>query len=261
MLLATWNINSVRLRIELITHFVKKYNIDVLCLQETKTEDNHFPCENFRKIGLKYKFFQGQKSYNGVAVLSKIPFKKKFHYNWCGLNDARHVAVTLENNITLHNFYVPAGGDIPDPKINYKFKQKIDFLKAMTSYFKEDKKKKKIILGDLNIAPNENDVWSHTKLLKVVSYTPLERKYLFNLMKEGRLIDVVRLHHKSDEKLYSWWSYRSKDWMKSNKGTRLDHIFTSRDLASKIVMAKICKELRAEPVPSDHVPIIVKIRS
>ena len=258
MRLATWNVNSVRLRIENIIKFTKKFNIDVLCLQETKTEDTYFPLEEFRNKGYLYSYFEGQKSYNGVAILTKIPIIQKTNIKWCGVSDARHVSVKLNNNTTIHNFYVPAGGDIPDPKKNLKFKYKLDFLKEMIDFFKKDKTKHKFLVGDLNIAPSKYDVWSHKQLLNVVSYTAVERELLLKLINKGNWIDIVRYKNNPDKKLYTWWSYRSKDWKKSDRGRRLDHIFVSEDLRLKISMIKICKEQRSIKKPSDHVPVIAE---
>ena len=258
MKLATWNINSVRLRLQIIIDFIKKNNIDVLCLQETKTEDKFFPCEYFEKNGFSYQYLTGQKSYNGVAILSKIPIIKKFKIEWCGVDEARHISVKLKNKITIHNFYIPAGGDIPDPKINLKFKHKLCFLEEVINYFENDKTKNKILVGDLNIAPDKNDVWSHKQLANVVSYTPIERELLNKLVSKGRWVDIVRLNHKFDEKLFTWWSYRNKDWKKSNRGRRLDHIFVSKDLVKKIKITSICSELRGIEKPSDHVPVTIE---
>jgi len=126
--IATWNINSVRLRIHHVLRFIKEQNIDVMCLQETKTEDEYFPISQFIDAGMKYYNFRGEKSYNGVAILSKLDFKEIKHINWCGKNDTRHIYVKLKSNIELHNFYVPAGGDVPDISINPKFEHKISFL-------------------------------------------------------------------------------------------------------------------------------------
>ena len=259
MKIATWNINSIRLRIESVISFIKKNNVDVLCLQETKTENEFFPLDKFINSGLIYSNINGQKSYNGVAIISKFPFLEKKNLKLCGSNDARHVSVKFKNNIFLHNFYVPAGGDIPDSKTNPKFKYKLDFINEMKKYFNKEKTKKRILVGDLNIAPGENDVWSHKQLLKVVSYTPVERKYLHNLVKEGDWVDLVRLNNSPNKKLFSWWSYRSKDWKVSNRGRRLDHIFSSSDIQKKIKNINICSDLRGIDKPSDHVPITAEV--
>ena len=171
MKIATWNINSIRLRIHHVLRFVKEYDIDVMCLQETKTEDQFFPIDDFINQGIFHHFFRGEKSYNGVAILSKIPIIKKSFENWCGFSDTRHVSVLLENYLCIHNFYIPAGGDIPDIKVNRKFDHKIKFLNEMKDYFKKNIPIKSILVGDLNIAPYENDVWSHNQLINVVSHT------------------------------------------------------------------------------------------
>ncbi len=258
MKIVTWNINSVRLRIKTILNFIKKYNIDIICLQETKTEDKYFPFEEFKQLGLVYSNIRGEKSYNGVAILSRINFIEKGHVNWCGLNDRRHVSVTLPNNVVLHNFYVPAGGDVPDININPKFNHKIKFLNEMATFFKKEKKRK-IIVGDLNIAPFENDVWSHKQLLKVVSHTPIETRAFQKLLYQASVIDIIRKNNRENEKIYSWWSYRNKDWKKSNKGRRLDHILVSNVLENRIKEQLIFKQFRSIKQPSDHVPIMINI--
>ena len=259
MKIATWNINSIRLRIDIVINFIKKNNIDVLCLQETKTENKLFPLDKFINNGFIYSNINGQKSYNGVAIISKIPFLEKKNLILCKRDDARHVSVKFKNNISLHNFYVPAGGDIPDPKTNPKFKYKLEFINEMRNYFHKEKTKKRILVGDLNIAPGESDVWSHKQLLNVVSYTPVERNHLHNLIREGDWVDLVRYNNLPNKKLFSWWSYRSKDWKVSNRGRRLDHIFSSSDLKHKIKKILIYKDLRDITKPSDHVPITAEV--
>ena len=259
MRIATWNINSVRLRIHHVLRFIKEWNIDVMCLQETKTEDKFFPINDFSEIGMIHQSFRGEKSYNGVAILSKIPIKTKSFQLWCGYEDTRHNCVTLENNINIHNFYIPAGGDIPDVKLNEKFHHKLNFVKEMIKFFSLLKHKNSILVGDLNIAPFENDVWSHKQLLNVVSHTPMETDLLLKLMKSSNWIDVGRKFFPKDEKLYSWWSYRNKDWKKSNRGRRLDHIWVSKDLDNISKSFLSCKEIRDWEKPSDHVPLILEL--
>jgi exodeoxyribonuclease III len=259
MRIATWNINSVRLRLPQVLKLIKDKNIDLLCLQETKTPDEYFPIEEFENIGFNYQFFRGEKSYNGVAILSKIKISEGFHRNWCNKNDTRHISVKLKNNIEIHNFYVPAGGDEPDISSNQKFKHKISFLNEMYEYFLKNKKVNKILVGDLNIAPLQNDVWSHKQLLKVVSHTPIETETLLKIIKTGEWIDVMRELVSHDKKLYSWWSYRNRNWETSNRGRRLDHVWVSKNLFSKVKSGVIYKDTRNWERPSDHVPIIVDI--
>ena len=259
MKIATWNINSVRLRLQQVLKFVKDNNIDLLCLQETKTPDENFPSEEFSKIGLKYQHYRGQKSYNGVAILSNTKFENKNFINWCGKNDSRHISVKLNKKIELHNFYVPAGGDDPDIYLNPKFEHKISFLNEMKKYFLKDKTTNKILVGDLNVAPFENDVWSHKQLLKVVSHTPIETETLLDIVQTGEWKDVMRELVPHSEKLYSWWSYRNRNWQHSNRGRRLDHFWVSKKIFSQVKSGVIYKDTRSWERPSDHVPIIVDI--
>ena len=259
MKIATWNINSVRLRIAHVLRFIKEQDIDILCLQETKTQDESFPSDEFLKIGMKHQYFRGEKSYNGVAILSKIKFEENGHINWCNKGDCRHISVQLGKKIELHNFYVPAGGDEPDISVNQKFAHKIDFLNEMKSNFLNDTKTKKILVGDLNIAPLENDVWSHRQLLNVVSHTPIETETLLDIIDSGGWVDVMRAITPHNEKLYSWWSYRNRNWEISNRGRRLDHIWVSKKLFPQVKSGVIYNETRSWERPSDHVPIVIDI--
>ena len=259
MRIATWNINSVRLRLGQVLRFIKEQKIDLLCLQETKVKDELFPSDDFKEIGMKYQSFRGEKSYNGVTILSKLEFKDTSYIDWCKKGDTRHVSVTFKNKIELHNFYIPAGGDEPDIYKNLKFEHKIKFLNEMKEYFLKDTKTNKILVGDLNIAPLENDVWSHKQLLNVVSHTPLETNALLEIIDSGEWVDVMREFVSHDQKLYSWWSYRNKNWEISNRGRRLDHVWVSKNLFSKVKSGTIYKDTRNWERPSDHVPIIIDI--
>ena len=259
MRIATWNINSVRLRIHHVLRFMKEQNIDILCLQETKTPDEFFPRDELEKIGFKYQYYRGEKSYNGVAIISKFEFTDAGHLNWCEKDDTRHIYVKLNNNIEIHNFYVPAGGDEPDISINPKFDHKISFINEMKSYFSLNTKKNKILVGDLNIAPLEHDVWSHKQLLNVVSHTPLETDTLLDLIQTGDWVDIMREFVPFNEKLYSWWSYRNRNWEISDRGRRLDHFWISKNIFSLVKSGVIYKDTRSWEKPSDHVPIIVDI--
>ena len=259
MRIATWNINSIRLRINHLLRFIKEQNIDVMCLQETKTPDEYFPHNEFEDIGFKSQYFRGEKSYNGVAILSKIKFTDNGYVNWCKKNDTRHIYVELNNKIQLHNFYVPAGGDEPDISINPKFEHKISFINEMKDYFLSNIKTNKILVGDLNIAPLEHDVWSHKQLLNVISHTPIETETLLEMIRTGDWLDVMREFVPYNEKLYSWWSYRNRNWEISNRGRRLDHFWISKKLFSLVKSGVIYKDSRSWEKPSDHVPIIVDI--
>jgi exodeoxyribonuclease-3 len=247
--LATWNINSVRLRIGIVEKFLTAHAPDVLCLQETKSPDELFPKERFNELGYVHQAIRGEKGYNGVAILSRLPFKKTDCQSFCGRNDTRHVSATLEAGIELHNFYVPAGGDIPDPKANPKFAHKLDFLRELESLFAKQRKKRNaplVLVGDLNVAPLENDVWSHKQLLDVVSHTPIETELLGAAIAAFDWQDVTRKFVPNEEKIYSWWSYRAQDW-------------TGRVLKDAISQHTILKEARGWTQPSDHVPVLATI--
>ena len=259
MKIITWNCNGIRARFPLIEKLIENENPDVIFLQETKIEDKIFPSKSFFDLGYNHLFFRGEKSYNGVACISRIPFDDSGYRNWSNLEDCRHIYIKF-NELTINNFYVPAGGDIPDIINNEKFKHKVSFLIEVASWFSENPiQRKEILLGDLNIAPLPDDVWSHKQLLNVVSHTPQEVQLLDKILISGNFTDVVREFHKVPEKVFSWWSYRSKDWELSNRGRRLDHIWTTKEIVSRTKKVKILKEARGWEKPSDHVPIIIEI--
>jgi exodeoxyribonuclease-3 len=259
--IATWNVNSVRHRINLVTRFLRDEQPDVLCLQETKVLNELFPAEPFRKLGYVHQAIHGQKAYHGVAVLAKKPFRETGVQDFCREGHARHMGVTLENGIELHNFYVPAGGDIPDPKKNDKFDHKLHFLAEMEKFFARRKASRNdpvILVGDLNVAPLENDVWSHKQLLDIVSHTPVETKLLGEALAAFDWTDATRHFIPPDEKIYSWWSYRAQDWEASDRGRRLDHVWASPGLKGTLKSHKILKKMRGWQKASDHVPVIVE---
>ena len=260
--ITTWNINSVRLRIDLVTHFLKTYEPDVLCLQETKCPDDQFPLGPIRKLGYDSIAIKGQKGYNGVAILSRLPFAASQAIDYCGKPDCRHISATLggkADGVTIHNFYVPAGGDIADPELNPKFAHKLAFLDALEAFANagREARKAEIIVGDLNIAPLEHDVWSHRQLLDVVSHTPIETEALTRIRMSGGWCDGIRELEPEPTKVYTWWSYRAADWQLSGRGRRLDHVWHSPDLGAALRSYSIVKEARGWERPSDHVPLTV----
>jgi exodeoxyribonuclease III len=261
--LATWNINSVRLRIDLVAKFIRAVRPDILCLQEIKCPDDAFPRKRFKRLGYEHIALNGQKGYHGVVVVSRLPFEASDVQNYCGKRDCRHVSIVLGDRaglrdpMTLHNFYVPAGGDIPDPAVNAKFAHKLAFLDEMigSTALRPARSQRSIMVGDLNVAPLECDVWSHKQLLSVVSHTPIECEKLIAVQKSGGWIDSVRSIVPEPEKLFTWWSYRSPDWAAADKGRRLDHIWISPALADRVSGVKILKDSRGWTRPSDHVPV------
>ena len=249
----TWNINSVRLREPIVLKLLAEEKPDVLCLQECKAQVDQIPTENFADLGYQL-IARGQKSYNGVAILSRLPMEDVGHRDFCEKGDARHIAGRLENGVTIHNFYVPAGGDEPDRTVNEKFGHKLDFLTEMKDWFHNDKPEKSIMVGDLNIAPREDDVWSHKQLLKVVSHTPIEVEHLASTQESGNWVDITRLDI-PEGLLYSWWSYRAKDWDAADKGRRLDHIWATSDISNAGHSSRVHRDARGWEKPSDHAPV------
>jgi exodeoxyribonuclease-3 len=260
--IATWNINSVRHRINLVTRFLRDAAPDVLCLQETKVINELFPAALLARLGYVHQALNGQKAYHGVAVISRLPFKKTGVQDFCSEGHARHMGVTFENGLELHNFYVPAGGDVPDPKANPKFAHKLDFLRQMEKFFAARKAQRKnplLLVGDFNVAPLEHDVWSHKQLLDVVSHTPVETKLLGEAKAAFDWIDVTREFIPPEQKAYSWWSYRAADWEASDRGRRLDHAWASPGLKGALKSHTIVKKMRGWEKASDHVPVIVEL--
>jgi exodeoxyribonuclease III len=257
----TWNANSVRIREHVLRRISAELNPDILCLQETKVEDGLFPASLFTELGYPHLYLHGQKAYHGVAILSRRPLENARFHKWCGVDHCRHAVVELEGGLEIHNLYVPAGGDLPDPAANPKFKHKLDMIAELTDFFAARKGdgRRVVLLGDLNIAPLENDVWSHRQLLDVVSHTPIETDGLDRLQACYGFVDAVRTVVPADRKLYTWWSYRARDWAASDRGRRLDHIWLSPALAPKLISAEVKREARGWESPSDHVPVTVDL--
>jgi exodeoxyribonuclease III len=265
--ITTWNINSVRLRIDLVGRFTADHAPDVLCLQETKCPDDQFPLAAVKAMGFGHHVFAGQKGYNGVAIFSRFPLVDTARHGFGGKEDARHISAMLGEEagkaagLTIHNFYVPAGGDIADRAVNEKFGHKLDYLSDMTDWATAGRAvlRKSVLVGDLNIAPYVSDVWSHKALLDVVSHTPVETSGLEAMRIAGGWTDAVRRVRPEPERVYSWWSYRSPDWAVADKGRRLDHVWTTEDLAESISAAEVCREARGWDKPSDHAPVTVTL--
>jgi len=261
--IATWNINSVRLRLPLLQKLIATQQPDIICLQETKCLDDVFPLKALNQAGYPHIAIKGQKSYNGVAILSRHPLLAIEKRSFCGRDDCRHLSVLIAlggRRLRIHNFYVPAGGDEPDPQINEKFAHKLAFIEEMRDGVTADEGDgtSVLLLGDLNIAPLENDVWSHKQLLKIVSHTPVETQGLEQMRAHCGFVDLMREKISAEEKLYTWWSYRARDWQISNRGRRLDHIWGSSDLKAPLAAIEVLSSARGWSSPSDHVPVIAR---
>ena len=263
MKIVTWNINSVRLRAPMVVQLMREEAPDIICLQETKTMNEFFPREAFEAEGYEHIHIAGMKSYNGVCILSRIPFTKTEIHNRVKKNDCRHIMGGFsegEMSFDIHNLYIPAGGDEPDRKINEKFGHKLDFITEMAAFFSKNYKTNDnvVTVGDFNIAPREHDVWSSKQLQKVVSHTPIELEYLSKMYGSLDWVDAIRHFVPDEEKCYSWWSYRNRDYKKSNRGRRLDHIWVTQPLADKLKNHKILNHFRDLEKPSDHVPVMIE---
>ncbi|MCQ8277285.1 exodeoxyribonuclease III [Acetobacteraceae bacterium KSS8] len=262
MRIVTWNINSLRLRLPLLERMVTELSPDVICLQETKVPDELFPEAAPGALGYPFHFRRGMKGYNGVAILSRVPMRRdETAPDWCLKDDRRHIAAVLETPtgpVTLHDFYVPAGGDIPDPAANPKYAHKLAFVDEAADYFAANPPARSILVGDLNIAPLEHDVWSHKQLRDVVSHTEPEIERMTRWLGNG-FTDAMRHFVPPAEKLYTWWSYRNRDWRASNRGRRLDHVWVTPDLVPALRGLHIHQEARDWTGPSDHVPVAIDL--
>lgn len=265
MKVLTWNINSVRLRLPLLKKLIRSESPDVICLQETKTPDEFFPLDAIVGAGYTHTHFHGMKGYNGVAILSRHPFSERHIHHRAGREDCRHIAVDIRADqfkkpLQIHCLYVPAGGDIPDVTLNEKFAHKLSFVNEMADWFGQNASPDTpmMALGDFNIAPLEQDVWSHKQLLDVVSHTPVEVAALGRMFGSLDWQDAIRHFVPDDQKCYTWWSYRNRDWKKSNRGRRLDHIWVTKPVMPFVKRHAILKDARDWIQPSDHVPVLIE---
>jgi exodeoxyribonuclease-3 len=255
--IASWNINSVRARVELVGRLLDEEQPDILCLQETKALDAVFPADLFRSRGYVHHELNGQKMHHGVAILSRLPLHDSGRHDWQDNGEARHVGARLDCGIRIENVYIPAGGDIPDREANPKFGQKLDFIERMTRW-SEKLAEPTLVLGDFNIAPLECDVWSHKALIDVVSHTPIEIEALERLRCAHDWVDLGRHFVPAPQRNFTWWSYRSKDHTANDRGRRLDHMWASPSLATQATVHRVLEPCRAWQRPSDHVPLIVE---
>lgn len=265
MKILTWNINSVRLRLDLLLRLAAERTPDVICLQETKTPDVFFPAEALAQAGYAHQHFTGIKGYNGVAILSRHPLSDQAVHPRCGRDDARHVSARVkapDGSFELHNVYIPAGGYEPDVEANEKFRHKLDFIDDLSAWFssKRQKTDAMVVVGDLNVAPLEHDVWDSRKMQNVVSHTPIEREKFAALYRSCDWRDAARRFVPASEKLYTWWSYRAPDWATADKGRRLDHVWVTPPLETKLTAHETLKDARGWERPSDHVPVLIDLK-
>ncbi len=257
MKITTWNVNSVRARIKNIIDYIKDSKPDILMLQEIKTEEINFPFEDFKTFGYESYVF-GQKSYNGVAILTKINTKnivKDF------IKDKKKQARTINcqietknNSVELVNIYVPNGNPVDTDKYSYKKIWLESFLKNIQKILK--KNKNVIICGDFNVIPDEIDAYDSSKYENDALFRTEIRKKFRELLNLG-FIDVYR-HVNKNKQEFTFWDYMHGSWQK-NRGLRIDHFLVSTNLISKIKNIIINKKPRSKLKPSDHTPVELEI--
>jgi len=262
LLVATWNVNSIRSRIDHVKEWLVNNNVDILCLQETKTEDKFFPVEIFSSLGYQVSI-SGQKSYNGVAIISRFPINNikigfdeviKDHKDLPILDEQKRIISAEINDIRIINVYVPNGSSINSDKFIYKEK----WLKGLQFYLRKINSSHAPIclLGDFNIAPEDRDIHTPSNYEESIMASSKERKLLRDALGE-ELEDVFRIFEPGD-KNWSWWDYRHSAWDR-DKGWRIDHIYLTEDLLSCANSCWIDKNPRSREKPSDHAPVVVDI--
>lgn len=261
--IASWNVNSVRLRTGHLARFALAHAPDVLCLQEIKCQKGEFPVQELADAGFPHLRIKGQKGWHGVAIASRLPLEDAPTLDVCREGHARCVSARVAG-VEIQNLYIPAGGDTPD-RASRKFDHKLDFFERLTGELtRRGGDAPLVVAGDLNVAPGEHDVWNHRFMSKVVSHTPVEVAAMAGLRDSLEFVDLVRESAPEPAKLFSWWSYRATDFRASNRGLRLDHIWITPNLRPPPSglhqpLARIHDDVRGWERPSDHAPISVDL--
>ena len=253
MKIATWNVNSVKARLDNALAWLKEANPDIVCLQELKCEDSAFPAAAFEDLGYNV-LTHGQKTYNGVAILSKFPITD-VQRNFLDDDDEspkRMIAGTV-NGIRIVNTYIPNGTELWSDKFTFK----LDWLQRLRRFFDEqcDKSSDVLLCGDFNVAMEELDVWSVPMWEGKLHFTKPERAAMYNVKQWG-FVDLFRKMNGA-AKEFSWWNYREGAWQR-NRGLRIDYIWTSRPLAEKCTACWIDRNPRENEKPSDHAPVVAE---
>lgn len=255
MKLATWNVNSLKVRLPHLLQWLEANPVDVLCLQETKLEDEKFPLAEINAAGYQAAF-SGQKTYNGVAILSRHPISDVIRNNPRFEDQQQRILSATVEGMRIVCAYVPNGQEVGSEKYLYK----LAWLASLREWLAEELRKHAdqglAILGDYNIAPEDRDVHDPAAWEGMVHCSPKEREALAGLIGLG-LTDSFRLFEQP-EKSYSWWDYRMLGYQK-NKGLRIDHILLSEALARRCVACSIDRVPRKWKQPSDHAPVIATL--
>ncbi len=253
MKVASFNVNSLRARLPVVLDWLKECKPDVLCVQETKVQDDDFPADAFEKTDYEF-VFKGQKSYNGVAIFSKIKIKDaEFGLDDEPRDEARLIKAKI-GKVNIVNTYVPQGYLAESDKFQYK----LQWFKRLRAYFQQNFKPTDLVVwtGDLNVAPLPIDVYDPEGLLGHVCFHPDVHKALENVMSWG-FVDVFRMHNKEAGQ-YTFWDYQMRGSFSRNQGWRVDHIMATKPLAKKSINCWIDRKPRLADRPSDHTPIIAE---
>jgi exodeoxyribonuclease-3 len=252
MKVASFNVNSLRARLSILLDWMSKESPDVVCLQETKVPDNTFPIKDFERIGY-HGVFRGEKTFNGVAILSTIPFEDIL-YGFEDGYEASRLIFSKVKGITIINTYVPQGFH----PLSERFREKLDWLQRLYYYFKENYKPDMPIIwtGDFNIAPEPKDIYDPQFLKGHVGFHPDEHAVLQKFRGWG-FIDVFRLHN-SESGQYTFWEYTIRNAVKKGLGWRIDHIWATQVIAAKSTKSWIDRGPRLLQKPSDHTPILAE---
>ena len=260
MKVASWNVNSVRTRLKQVTQWLSDNPVDVLCLQETKVVDEDFPVEAFTEIGY-HAYIYGQKSYNGVALISKAPledvqmgFSAVINSETVGnLDDQKRVISGVYNDVRIVNLYVPNGSSIGSDKYDYKLSWLALLKQYLTAQLASHPKLN--VCGDFNVAPEGRDIHGDKNRDKHIMASPVERETLQDILSIG-LSDAFRKFTQEGGH-YSWWDYRTNAFAR-NMGWRIDHHYLSPELYEKAKSCTIDTGPRGLERPSDHTPVIVE---
>lgn len=250
--LVTWNVNSLRARLETVTRWLQEYRPDVACLQETKVADEQFPREPLEALGYQIAM-HGQRTYNGVAILSRLPLVDVAPgFDGKGGDEQKRLIAATMDGIRVVNAYIPNGQEVGSEKFAYK----LDFFKQLKRYFDRHHTPKEpvVLVGDFNVAPAPEDVFDHEEMDGQVCYHPDERKALEKLRSWGFVDQFRRLH--PEPGYYTWWDYRQASFQR-DRGLRIDHVWTSPALTPRTEACWIDRDERARDKASDHAPVVV----
>jgi len=251
---ASWNINSVRARAEIVERFLTEHQPDILCLQETKVVNETFPEGLFRRLGYNHLMLNGQRMHHGVAIISKLPMRDEERLDWQANGEARHIGVRLDNGLRIENVYIPAGGDEPDRTVNPKFGQKLDFIQRMIDWSGR-LDGSTLLVGDFNVAPLDSDNGDPSVIPGLSTHVSEPERAAFHALEQIGLTDVVRPLVPEG---YTYWDYKQLRFPR-NEGMRIDFVLGSHSFADRVTAAAIHRNERKGDGPSDHVPVVVDL--